>query len=62
MELRTPEFIIRTGTWAMGRGGVPSPSAVGGPVRPAPEEPILKSLDLDSFEYEVSFAKESMHL
>jgi hypothetical protein len=66
VELRTPDLTVRPGTWSTrgpaatgsgrldaGRGGAgghsSSPAHSPGPAR---REPVIRSLDLDTFEYE----------
>jgi hypothetical protein len=68
VELRTPEYMIRPGTWSTrgpatggsgrldagrGAGGSHSPhTSPSHPQGPAKREPVIRSLDLDTFEYE----------
>lgn len=58
VDVRTPELTIRAGTWALGNTPATSPSPRA-PAAPAKREPIIKSLDLDSFEHEVGPAVRS---
>jgi hypothetical protein len=62
IELRTPEYTFKPGTWfsrgmgggsGYGGGGTAGNTAAGGARRPVKREPIIRALELEPFEYEV---------